>query len=311
MKEKKTAPRNRTITLSQKEEVAYAKRAVRLSAKVKPEDLTDKIIWQDTLASLKYLPDEFADLIITDPPYNLTKNFGRTVFRQMDINDYKKWLDRWLSKISRVMKPEASLYICSDWKSSIVIPLVAGKYFILRNRISWEREKGRAAGNNWKNCLEDIWYFTKSDKYTFNLNDVKVQRNVMAPYRGKDGQPKDWQEENGQKVRYTAPSNIWTDITIPFWSMPENTEHPTQKPEKLMAKLILASSNSGDVVFDPFLGSGTTAVAAKKLNRRYVGIERERKYVALAFKRLDMAETDKNIQGYENGIFKNRNSAGQ
>lgn len=311
MTEKKTAPRNRTISLSLKEETAYARRAVKLSAKVKSENFTDKIIWQDTFAALKYLPDEFADLVITDPPYNLTKSFGRTVFRQMDINDYKKWLDRWMSKISRVMKPKASLYICSDWKSSIVIPLVAGKYFILRNRISWEREKGRAAENNWKNCLEDIWYFTKSGKYTFNLDEVKMQRRVMAPYRGKDGQPKDWQEENGRKVRYTAPSNIWTDITIPFWSMPENTEHPTQKPEKLMAKLILASSNSGDVVFDPFLGSGTTAVAAKKLNRRYVGIERERKYVALALKRLDMAETDKNIQGYEDGIFKNRNSAGQ
>ena len=89
--------------------------------------------------------------------------------------------------------------------------------------------------------------------------------------------------------------------------MAENTEHPTQKPEKLIAKLILASSNEGDMVFDPFVGSGTTAVAAKKLGRRYLGIERERKYVALALKRLEMAETAKNIQGYENGVFKSRN----
>ena len=90
--------------------------------------------------------------------------------------------------------------------------------------------------------------------------------------------------------------------------MPENTEHPTQKPEKLLAKLILASSHPNDLVFDPFLGSGTTAVVAKKLNRHYLGIERERKYVALANKRLELAETSPAIQGYENGVFKSRNS---
>ncbi len=184
---------------------------------------------------------------------------------------------------------------------------MAGKYFKLRNRISWEREKGRAASNNWKNCIEDIWYYTKSDEYTFNLDSVKIQRQVLAPYRDGKGTPKDWNEEDGQKIRLTAPSNIWTDITIPFWSMPENTEHPTQKPEKLIAKLILASSNTGDMVFDPFLGSGTTAVVAKKLGRHFLGIERERKYVALALKRLELAENSKNIQGYEDGMFRCRN----
>lgn len=90
--------------------------------------------------------------------------------------------------------------------------------------------------------------------------------------------------------------------------MAENTPHPTQKPEKLIAKLILASSNEGDVVFDPFLGSGTTSVTAAKLGRHYVGIEREKEYVALAEKRLEMAQTDKTIQGYENGIFKLRHA---
>ena len=287
----KPAPRNKTITLTLQS----------------AQDLQDKIVWQDTMRALNCIPDNFADLMIVDPPYNLTKNFGKSTFKQMDFSEYKNWLDKWLSKVVRILKPNASLYICSDWQSSIVIPLVAGKYFKLRNRISWERDKGRAAADNWKNCLEDIWYYTKSDEYIFNLEAVKMQRTVLAPYRDNKGTPKDWQEENGKKIRFTAPSNIWTDITIPFWSMAENTEHPTQKPEKLIAKLILASSNEGDMVFDPFVGSGTTAVAAKKLGRRYLGIERERKYVALALKRLEMAETAKNIQGYENGVFKSRN----
>ena len=303
----KPAPRNKTITLTLREETGYAKKAVKLSSLQSAQNLQDKIVWQDTMRALNCIPDNFADLMIVDPPYNLTKNFGKSTFKQMDFSEYKNWLDKWLSKVVRILKPNASLYICSDWQSSIVIPLVAGKYFKLRNRISWERDKGRAAADNWKNCLEDIWYYTKSDEYIFNLEAVKMQRTVLAPYRDNKGTPKDWQEENGKKIRFTAPSNIWTDITIPFWSMAENTEHPTQKPEKLIAKLILASSNEGDMVFDPFVGSGTTAVAAKKLGRRYLGIERERKYVALALKRLKMAETAKNIQGYENGVFKSRN----
>ena len=302
------APRNKTITLTQQEEITLARQTIRFAPHKSLPDIKNQIVWQDTFYALRFLPDNFADLMVVDPPYNLTKYFGKNVFRQTDLQTYQKWLDKWLSKTVRILKPNASIYICSDWQSSLVIPQIASKYFMLRNRISWEREKGRAATNNWKNCLEDIWYFTKSDDFTFNLDAVKVQRKVLAPYRDKAGAPKDWQETDGQKMRYTAPSNIWTDITVPFWSMPENTEHPTQKPEKLIAKLILASSNKGDMVFDPFVGSGTTAVVAKKLGRHFLGIERERKYAALAIKRLALAEKNPKIQGYKNGVFKNRNA---
>ena len=90
--------------------------------------------------------------------------------------------------------------------------------------------------------------------------------------------------------------------------MPENTDHPTQKPEKLLAKIILSSTNKGDVVFDPFLGSGTTAVVAKKLGRKFVGIEVDEYYCCLAEKRLELAEKDKRIQGYEDGVFWERNT---
>ncbi|MBR1756908.1 MAG: site-specific DNA-methyltransferase [Alphaproteobacteria bacterium] len=305
---KKKAPRNKTILLTKSEEIAYAKQALKISPRKKINDFSNCVIWQDTFYALRFLPDSFVDLMVVDPPYNLTKNFGGRTFKQTDLKSYQKWLDKWLSKVVRVLKPNASVYICADWQTSIAIPAVACKYLTLRNRISWEREKGRAAANNWKNCLEDIWFFTKSNDYIFNLDAVKMQRPVLAPYRDQKGKPKDWSETNGKKVRLTAPSNIWTDITIPFWSMAENTEHPTQKPEKLIAKLILASSNEGDLVFDPFLGSGTTAVTAKKLGRKYLGIERERRYVALSLKRLEIAEKNKQIQGYEQGVFKSRNS---
>lgn len=305
---KQKAPRNKTLELSPEEEKKYVLKAVELKEKASLSKIKNRIIFGDSLNAMEFMPEASIDLMIVDPPYNLTKNYAGRTFKKRDFDEYCAWLDEWLMKSDRLLKPNASIYICSDWQTSIAIPLVAQKYFILRNRISWEREKGRASSKNWKNCLEDIWFFTKGNDYTFNLDKVKMQRQVIAPYREKSGKPKDWTEENGQKVRLTAPSNCWTDITIPFWSMPENTSHPTQKPEKLIAKLILASSNEGDVVFDPFVGSGTTAVTAKKLKRNYIGIEREKKYVALALKRLELAETDKHIQGYENGIFKCRNS---
>lgn len=305
---KNKAPRNKTICLSPKEISFYAARCIKLGKKASLDQVLNKTIYGDSLKTIDLLPSQSVDLMVVDPPYNLTKNFGKTTFKESAPEKYKQWLDEWLSKTVRVLKENASVYICSDWKTSIFIPEIAGKYFLLQNRISWEREKGRGALDNWKNCLEDIWFFSKSKDYYFNLDAVKVQRPVIAPYRDKDGKPKDWVEDGKNKYRLTSPSNIWTDISIPFWSMPENTPHPTQKPEKLIAKLILASSREGDVVFDPFLGSGTTSVTAKKLGRKYIGIEREKEYAAIAEKRLEAAEKDASIQGFENGIFKARNS---
>lgn len=301
------AARNKTLTLTARQISDYASQAMKLKKTAIEEDISDQVIWQDCFRALDFLPDGCVDLMIVDPPYNLSKVFGTKTFKAMDFEKYEQWLEDWLKKTVRILKDNASVYICSDWKTSLAIPKIAGKYFILQNRISWEREKGRSALHNWKNCLEDIWFFTKSDQYTFNLDAVKVMRPVVAPYTDKDGKPKDWNKNGNDKFRLTSPSNIWTDISIPFWSMPENTSHPTQKPEKLIAKLILASSNSGDLVFDPFLGSGTTAVTAKKLGRRFLGIEREKEYVAYAMHRLKLAEEDKSIQGYEDGIFRMRN----
>ena len=302
------ASRNQTITLTAKEVSHYTSFAVSLKKKANIEDVLDKVIYGDSFKAIDRLPDACVDLIVVDPPYNLTKDFSKTTFKEMDSQEYKNWLDEWVSKLPRILKENASIYICSDWKTSILIPEIVGKYFHLQNRISWEREKGRGAKNNWKNCLEDIWFFTKSKDYKFNLDSVKVLKKVIAPYKDASGKPKDWEEGEDSKVRYTHPSNVWTDISIPFWSMPENTPHPTQKPEKLIAKVILASSDEGDVVFDPFLGSGTTAVVAKKLNRRFIGIEREKEYVAYALNRLEKANEITKIQGYEDGVFKSRNS---
>jgi site-specific DNA-methyltransferase (adenine-specific) len=169
-----------------------------------------------------------------------------------------------LSAMIPLLRPGATVYVCSDWKTSTLVFPVLDKHLNVRNRITWEREKGRGAKANWKNNTEDIWFCTLDDDYTFNVDAVKLKRKVIAPYRHDDGKPKDWDETNNGNYRLTHPSNLWSDITIPFWSMPENTDHPTQKPEKLIAKLVLASSNLGDFVFDPFLGSGDNSGCCSK-----------------------------------------------
>lgn len=302
------AKRNKTIHLTDKEINTYSRKLLRPTSALSVDDLTNKIILGDLFKVLDYLPNNFIDLLFIDPPYNLTKNFNHLNFIQKDHEYYESWIDSWLKQMTRLLKPNSSIYICCDWKSSAAIFNVGRKYFTPQNRITWEREKGRGAKSNWKNCLEDIWFFTKSNKYTFNVDDVKMKRKVIAPYRDKDGKPKDWNEDSNGNFRITHPSNIWTDISIPFWSMSENTNHPTQKPEKLLAKIILASSNRGDMVFDPFLGSGTTAVAAKKLGRNYSGVEIDEYYCCLAEKRLALSEQNNSIQGYFDGVFWERNT---
>jgi site-specific DNA-methyltransferase (adenine-specific) len=301
------APQNRTITISQDEIVNYSKQFIVLTDKNKKKDLINKIIRQDVFKTIEYLPENFVDLLFIDPPYNLTKTFNSNKFSKRSIDDYTQWLDELITKIKKILKPNSSIYVCGDWLSSTSIHIVLNKHFIVRNRITWEREKGRGAKSNWKNSSEDIWFATTSKEYLFNVDAVKLKRKVIAPYK-ENGKPKDWEEKKEGSFRLTYPSNIWTDLTVPFWSMSENTEHPTQKPEKLLAKIILASSKEGDIVFDPFLGSGTTAVVAKKLNRKYSGIELDKKFAALTLKRLELANKNKSIQGYSEGIFWERNS---
>lgn len=302
------APRNRTISLTETEKVKYQSRLLRLDGPVTPDRVQNRTICQDLFEVLDYLPSSFVDLAFIDPPYNLNKTFNLTTFREMESDKYERWLESWLKKLRRLLKPTASVYICGDWKSSGAIFNVLRRHFHLRNRITWEREKGRGASRNWKNCSEDIWFATVSEDYFFNLEAVKLKRRVLAPYRDPSGRPKDWSEEVDGRFRVTHPSNLWSDLTVPFWSMPENTDHPTQKPEKLLARIILASSCPGDLVFDPFLGSGTTSVVAKKLGRCYLGVEIDEYYCCLAEKRLELAEQDKSIQGYEDGVFWERNT---
>jgi site-specific DNA-methyltransferase (adenine-specific) len=308
----KKARNNRTIDISAKDAGRYLKRCLReediSTDKYKGiKDIADRIISGDSLEIMRHLPKDSVDLIIADPPYNLDKDYNGMKFSRMSDSEYAEYTKSWVELAVPLLKDSGTMYVCCDWRSSSVIYDVLKECLKVRNRITWQREKGRGAKSNWKNSMEDIWFATKSDTYTFNVDEVKIRRRVVAPYKV-DGKPKDWEETSEGKFRDTHPSNFWDDISVPFWSMPENTRHPAQKSEKLMAKLILASSNRKDMVFDPFLGSGSSAVTAKKLGRHYLGIERDEQYCVWAAKRLEMADSDSSIQGYKDGIFWERNS---
>jgi site-specific DNA-methyltransferase (adenine-specific) len=306
--EKKRASRNRTLTVSELERTRLKKRLFfPPKGEMKLSEITNKTICGNVFEMIDLLPLEFADLLILDPPYNLTKDFHGLKFSKTNDEAYLEYLQSWFPKIIKTLKPNGSVYICGDWKSAFCLYHIMRDFMIIRNRITWQREKGRGAKANWKNAAEDIWFGTKGEEYYFNVDAVKQKRKVIAPYREK-GKPKDWEETDDGNFRLTYPSNFWDDISIPYWSMPENTDHPTQKPEKLIAKLILASCPENGIVVDPFLGSGTTSVAAKKLGRQYVGIEINEEYCCWAEKRLLLSDNNNAIQGYSSGVFWERNT---
>jgi len=301
------SPRNKTINTEIEEGRAYLQRCLGQEDLANGACVRDAVICADTFDVSPLIPAGSADLMIADPPYNISKDYNGRNFTKMSPAEYETFTRSWLEATHHIVKDGGSVYVCCDWESSLIIGRVLPDYYTVRNRITWQREKGRGCRANWKNSMEDIWFATKGGGYTFNLNDVKLRRRVIAPYR-QQGKPKDWQESEEGNFRDTHPSNFWDDITIPFWSMAENTAHPAQKPEKLIARLILASSNRGDLVFDPFAGSGTTCVAARKLGRHYTGVERDARYCVWAQQRLEMAEKDRTIQGYEDGVFWERNA---
>lgn len=314
-----SAPHNRTLTLNEDERAALRARLLTPAALAgptrgeatdgasPPDALLDRTVHGDLLDVLPLLPDALADLIVVDPPYNLSKRFGAQRFGARSDADYRAYLASWMPAVAAKLRPTGTMYVCGDWRCSAALhDAIQATGLTLINRITWQRDKGRGAAHNWKNGMEDIWMAVADPhRYYFDVEAVKLKRRVRAPYRDASGAPKGWTDG----YRMTHPSNFWDDVTIPFWSMPENTDHPTQKPEKLVAKLMLASSRPGDVVLDPFLGSGTTSVVARKLGRRYLGIELDETYCLLAEKRLARAARDATIQGYADGVFWERNSS--
>ncbi|MDY4925987.1 MAG: DNA methyltransferase [Prevotella sp.] len=303
------AKRNKTLTLTETE-LPFLDSQIVTPDSLPASFRDDIIVNGDVMECLSLIPDSHFDLVIADPPYNLQREFHGMQFRTMSSSGYEAYLRSWFYPLCDKLTPGGSLYMCGDWRCSSSMQRVIEERLTILNRITWQREKGRGARANWKNSMEDIWFAVKNPAdYHFDIDAVKQRRRVLAPYR-ENGKPKDWEETPDGHFRLTCPSNFWDDISIPFWSMPENTDHPTQKPEKLYAKLILASSAEHQRILDPFLGSGTAAVVARKLGRHFCGIEINRDYCRWAAKRLVNASEDTSIQGYADGVFWERNTFG-
>jgi site-specific DNA-methyltransferase (adenine-specific) len=278
---------NKTLILTKEERHIVVAKLPKASHK-----LVSGIYCAEIENALASLPKGYFDLVVADPPYNLGRDFGNGTDKRKH-GEYIEWVYNWVKHLVRCSSPHASFYIFCDWKYSGLYQDAlekAGLHIV--NRITWKREKGRGAKKNWKQNMEDIWFAVRDNKhYTFNIEAVKIKKKVIAPYR-ENGKPKDWYiTETGDAERLTHPSNIWTDFVVPFWSMPENTEHPTQKPEALIERILLASSNKGDQVLDLFSGSGTTSVVAKRLGREFVGIEMNPDFVRLGMKRLKLLDS--------------------
>lgn len=139
------AHRNRTITLTESDIARYKPQLLTISDKMGLAEIKNRIINQDIFQLLDMLPSSFADLLFIDPPYNLTKSFNNTTFNKRSSQEYSQWFESWFPKLIRTLKPNASIYICSDWRTSPAIFNVIEKHIIIRNRITWEREKGRGA----------------------------------------------------------------------------------------------------------------------------------------------------------------------
>lgn len=214
------------------------------------------------------------DCIITDPPYGIN-------FQNINWDKNIDFLPAFFQKSYELLKPSGTLILFTGW-SSLREVLNCDSNFILKNIICYDRIKGRGAKYNFVSTREEILFFSKTDKYTFNVLQSTIKKKT-----GGLGL------KNGKECR--TLSNVWSDISpIVPWSA-ERSGHPTQKPIQLMERIVNVFTNKGDLILDPFMGSGSTLVAAKKLERNYAGCDINKEYFDITNTRLlDLDKKDLN-----------------
>jgi site-specific DNA-methyltransferase (adenine-specific) len=223
-------------------------------------DLEKNIILGDCFELLKTIDSSSINLIAIDPPYEI--NYSNAEWDNKSLN----W-DFLFSEFKRILTPDGNLIIFQGWSKVSDTIKTGNNYFFLKNWIIYDRIKGRGAKTNLVSTREDILWFTNKnvDTYTYN----KIPSTIKKKTGGLG-------LKNGNE--YRAMSNVWTDISpIVPWSE-EREKHPTQKPLQLMERIIKIWSNEGDIVLDCFAGTGTTLLAAKNLNRKFIGIESDINY---------------------------------
>jgi site-specific DNA-methyltransferase (adenine-specific) len=250
-------------------------------------DETTKVVWGHSPDDLdEHVADGSVDLLFADPPYNIGKQFGDATDRWPSLQAYAEWCRGWIDVCLRKMAPTGSLYVMTSTQAMPYIDLYLRERVSILSRIVWCYDSsGVQARSYFGSLYEPILFGVMEEKsYTFNADEILVEARTGATrklidYRG--SQPKEY---SSTKV----PGNVWQFPRVRY-RMPEYENHPAQKPEALIERIIRASSNPGDLVVDPFAGTFTTSAVAQRLERRSVGIERVEEYIGIGLRRLDLA----------------------
>ncbi len=242
----------------------------------------NKIINGDCIEEMKKFPAGSVDLAFADPPYNLEKDYG--IYEDSNsANDYINWTEKWLIELIRLLKPEGSFYILNLPKWTLHHAVFLDQLLYRQNTIAWDAlsiPRGKIMPAHYS-----LLYYTKSPhKYTFNK--LTTKHNWTHCARGKC-----FKGRKTSSLIEQPFSDIWTNVYRIKHRGKRHAHHPTQLPLTFMERIILTSSNEGDIVFDPFLGVGTTAIVAKLLNRKYLGIEINLEYVQESLRNLDQVSS--------------------
>lgn len=248
------------------------------------------IIFGDVFTSLERVPDSSVDLIFADPPYNIGKRFGTFVDSWTSDESYANWCYKWLDICIDKLKPTGALYVMTSTQAMPYLDLWIRTKMTILSRIVWHYDSsGVQARKYFGSLYEPILYCVKDPKnYVFNGSDIEVEAKTGATRKLIDYRKAVPTQYKTTKV----PGNTWYIPRVRY-RMPEYEEHPTQKPEALLERIIKASTNVGDLVLDPFSGSFTTCAVSQKLGRRSIGIEAQEDYLKIGLRRLSLAESYK------------------
>ncbi len=228
----------------------------------------NRIVHGDCLDAMRGMADNSVDLVVTDPPYNIKKADWD------DIDNYIAWITTCLQECLRLLTPRGSIYVMASQRFMPFLFVELSRIAIWRNTIIWHYTNGLGSNTHFSMRYEPIMFFSKTDDYCFDVDPLRTQ---------------DWAHNRGCEKGYHPkgrnPTDVW-QIHRLVWNNSERVDHPTQKPLELFSRMIVVSSSKGDLVFDPFMGSGTTAIAAENLGRNWKGIEKEEKYVQMANNRI-------------------------
>jgi adenine-specific DNA-methyltransferase len=242
----------------------------------------------NALQVLPTLPDGSINLIFADPPYNIGKQFVDFVDSWPSDEAYVAWCQEWLDLCLQKLSATGSMYIMASTQSMPYLDLYLRDKITILSRIVWHYDSsGVQARNYFGSLYEPILHCVKDpEAYTFNTDAILVEAKTGAKRKLIDYRKNPPEPYNNKKV----PGNVWYFPRVRY-RMPEYEEHPSQKPEALLERIIAASSNQGDVVLDPFAGTFTTCAVARRMGRAAIGIEIQEEYVKIGLRRVGIATT--------------------